>query len=80
VKCNNYLDMMNNWFLANKLSININKTCYSTFSRSKVSTGKDINLFIGKQKVCKTTNCKYLGVFIDENLNWKVHTTYRLCV
>jgi len=77
VKCSNYLEMMNLWFLANKLSININKTCYSTFSMNRMlSTGKDLNLFIGTQKVCKSTNCKYLGVFIDEHLNWKVHIDY----
>jgi len=69
--------MMISWFLANKLIININKTCYSTFLRSKVlSTGKDIHLFIGKPKVCKTANCRYFGVFIYEHLNWKVHIDY----
>jgi len=77
VKANNYLKMMNIWFPANKLSLNINKTCYSVFSRNKLSaTDTELNLYIGNQKIAKTMNCKYLGIFIDENLNWKIHIDY----
>ena len=31
-KANMYLDKMHLWFLANKLSLNIDKTCYTIFS------------------------------------------------
>jgi len=31
LKCNIHLDKLNEWFLANKLGINANKTCYTLF-------------------------------------------------
>jgi len=30
-KANEYLKLLNNWFVANKLSINHDKTCYTVF-------------------------------------------------
>jgi len=31
VKCNIYLHDLNEWFLANKLSLNVSKTCFKLF-------------------------------------------------
>jgi len=65
---------MNLWFLANRLSININKTCYTVYTGKRhVSTDYELSLYIGNQKISNSSSCKYLGVFLDENLNWKMH-------
>ena len=66
---------INNWFVA-KLSLNVNKTCYSVFGNrsdggclSKVVKLNDISL-------TKVDSCKYLGVIIDSELTWKMHIDY----
>jgi len=77
VKANIYLKAMDQWFISNKLSLNINKTCYSIFSSgTSCAADTEFNLFIGTQRIPKTKSCKYLGVFIDEHLNWKIHIDY----
>ena len=35
-----------------------------------------MNLFVNGIKINKITNCKYLGVFIDDSLNWSIHIDY----
>ena len=69
---NNELAKINLWFKLNKLSLNISKTNFMIFSNNSLE-GKNINLQIdGKviEQVCET---KFLGVIIDNKLNWKTH-------
>jgi hypothetical protein len=76
-KANTCLAKLQVWFLANKLSLNVNKTSYTVFN-SKIMQNNtcDLNLCIGGQKIMKVSSCKYLGVFIDENLSWNEHIDY----
>ena len=61
LKANNYLKTMDSWVLANKLSLNINKTCYSLFSKKiSCSDDSDLNLYIGKQKISKRKSVNIL--------------------
>ena len=65
------------WFLANKLSLNIEKTCYTIFSSNmKADRSLTLNLCINNQRISKVASCKYLDVIIDESLNWNDHITY----
>jgi Reverse transcriptase (RNA-dependent DNA polymerase) len=76
-RANHHLKQMEVWFIANKLSLNIEKTCYSIFSNKTISESNcDLNLYINNSKIMKVTSCKYLGVFIDETLKWKTHIDY----
>ena len=77
---------MNNlfeWFCANGLSLNKNKTKYMVFKGG--TKNLDFNILdisvggthleqIGSQFQEKTT--KFLGVFLDETLSWKYHLIY----
>lgn len=68
---------MEQWFLANKLSVNLDKTCYTIFSKvTNLNVSVSLNLNIGKHKICQVPSCKYLGVIIDEKLNWKDHVDF----
>jgi hypothetical protein len=69
-KAINCINKLNVWFTANKLSLNLTKTCYITFSNKNIP---DLNLVINGHKIEKVTNCKYLGLTIDEKLNWDTH-------
>ena len=64
--------------LANKLHINASKCCYIEFSGSKSPKATDIEenchqLFINGQKLDRVQETKFLGITIDENLNWNAH-------
>ena len=66
---------LSEWFNANRLSLNLNKTCYSLFGPThKVRTG--LELYISGEVIQNTECCKYLGIFIDCGLKWQEHINY----
>ena len=76
---NQELQKVNEWFEANKLSLNVGKTKYSLFN--KPSRKDDLplllpRLLIKKHKVERVKSIKFLGIFLDENLSWKDHVKY----
>ena len=58
------------WFTANKLSLNLTKTCYMVFS---TKCGENIFLSCGQHTIEKVDACRYLGVVIDDKLKWTSH-------
>ena len=76
---NEELVSINQWFTSNKLSLNANKTKYSFFH--KPSKKDDIPLMLPKLTISnhvieRQEFIKFLGVLLDENLNWKEHIKY----
>ena len=73
-KCNQYLVEINSWFLANRLSLNVQKTCYMLFKpRVKMKTLNGIDLFINGLKIEQSTSSTYLGITVDDDLKWTSH-------
>ena len=71
---NNELVQVDTWFKCNKLSLNISKTNYIIFCPYKKQT--DINHIcpkINRQNIAKVSSTKFLGISIDESLNFKEH-------
>ena len=76
---NEELASINQWFTSNKLSLNAKKTKYSFFH--KPSKKDDIPLMLPKLTISnhvieRQEFIKFLGVLLDENLNWKEHIKY----
>ena len=67
---NHDLATLSDWFHANKLTLNISKTVYMLFSNGKVKTDKEHKIQISNEKINRVKNMKFLGVRIDDNLNW----------
>ena len=65
------LQKVSAWLLANKLSLNISKSNFLLISSRK--TDKSIKLKINSKDLKQENYTKYLGVIIDNNLNWKLH-------
>ena len=59
------------WFSVNKLSFNFSKTNYILFRNRSADT--DLNICINTINVTRVQSSKFLGIIIDENLNWKPH-------
>ena len=60
------------WFVANRLSLNLHKTCYSIFGSKHMETS-GLKLYINGKEIQRTKCCKYLGIFIDSDLKWQDH-------
>jgi hypothetical protein len=65
------LSSLADWFCANKLSLNIGKTNYVLFYQRHVSTDLEIN--IGGHEITRKKYFRFLGITIDENLEWSEH-------
>ena len=65
---------LNDWFKANRLSLNINKTNFIYFKKSK--NDQNTNLNFDGIVLHKSDHVKFLGIYIDEKLNWKYQVNY----
>ena len=66
---NDELNKVSDWLIANKLSLNVDKSSFLTFSSNKMKT--KLNLRINKEILHEKVHTKYLVVLIDKNLSWK---------
>jgi hypothetical protein len=69
-KTNSSLKLLNEWFVANKLSLNLDKTCYTVFGTKE---GCDYNIHLNGITIKRVPSCRYIGVIIDEKLKWTEH-------
>ena len=57
--------------ISNRLTLNINKTCYMLFN-NKLS---HINISINNINLTRVKSIEFVGI-IDQNLDWKLHILY----
>ncbi|KAL0851343.1 hypothetical protein ABMA28_007163 [Loxostege sticticalis] len=69
----NDLNLLNNWFLSNLLTINAAKTNYVIFTAKNKKINDSFELKINNEKLNKKSSEKYLGLILDKQLNWKQH-------
>ena len=60
---NSELEKVSNWLMANELTVNIKTINYVIFKARQKQLSKLLNV----------GHSKFLGVYADENLNWKEH-------
>ena len=74
-KVNTDLKSLDSWFKTNKLSLNVGKTNYMIFTKNAGAQNNNNtnNIIIGNNEIDQKRNIKFLGVTIDENLNWHEH-------
>ena len=71
-----FRNFISEWFKANKLTLNIDKTYYMVCHRGRRKLKNNIELVINDMKIREAKSMKYLGGIIDSKLNWIVHITY----
>ena len=62
MKINSELKEIAEWLKGNKLTLNINKT--------------NISIKLEGKLITRVSETKFLGVIIDDKLNWKAHISY----
>ena len=68
------LSKPNKWFAVNKLSLNEEKTYFIVLMNHKVN--EEFIIKIDDKMVQRVFKTKFLGVTIDDKLNWKEHIKY----
>ena len=70
---NHDLSLLCHWLRANKLSLNTSKTEIITFRPKNKQMNKKLNFRISAQKIDICNKVQYLGVALEENLEWNTH-------
>lgn len=68
------MQRLQEWFTANKLSLNVEKTCFTLFTNKKMVP--NVTLTLNGKEIARVPVTKYLGMNLDENLNWTHHVEY----
>ena len=71
---NEELNEIVKWLKVNKLTLNVDKTQCMLFTRKKCNT--KLSIKIENSFITQVTKTKFLGIIIDEKLNWKDHILY----
>lgn len=66
---------VNDWFHANKLTVNVKKTCAILFGPKILTNPKSFSLNINNQAIDRVPHTKFLGIIISSNLSWSQHIT-----
>ncbi len=71
------LDSIFEWLKSNKLTLNVKKTCQLNIRLANSASNPNPNLLLLNNQVVETTmSCKYLGVYLDNRLSFKIHIEY----
>ena len=73
---NDELNSLVEWFRANKLSLNQSKTVYTLFHCQTQADNLPLKfplLYIDNYEINRVTSTRFLGVILDENINWRAH-------
>ena len=67
---NENLSKLNDWLTVNKLSLNLNKICYSVYCNDKIN---DFKIALNGVEIKRVKSCKYLGIIIDDELKFMTY-------
>ena len=67
---NKDLKFLVQWLNANEISLNVTKTEVVIFRRKKKQLDCDLNLKVCGKKIKPSNYVRYLGIYLDEYLNW----------
>ena len=78
-KMRDCLVRLSNWFKCNRLTLHLDKTCYSIYHgpKKKIPIRYD-KISIDGHIIHREHNIKYLGLIIDETLSWRDHVDYTI--
>ena len=65
------LETLSDWFRANKLTLNVDKSVFLMFNRKGQRSINQLKL--GDSLINCVSSTKFLGTWVDDQLNWKTH-------
>ena len=70
------LNKLFDWLNINKLSLNVSKSSLLLFNIRNKNNKVKLNVNINDIKIKQVTNLKFLGIIIDDKLDWKSQINY----
>ena len=70
------LKLLMHWLKANKISLNASKTELVIFRPLRKKINYEVKIKVNGHRLRPSSVVKYLGVYIDEHLNWKHHINF----
>ena len=73
---------LSSWLAINKLTLNIDKCIFILFNVRNIYSSNTLPIFLNEIPIKHVLNYKFLGVYIDEKLDWKQqygYVTSKLC-
>ena len=64
------------WFITNRLSVNLRKTCFMGFGAKAHSSFGSNKISLNGVDIAKVNHAKFLGVLVDDKLTWESHITH----
>ena len=74
---NSELKHVSTWLQVNKLSPNVDKSCFIVFKIVKKSD-LEVNMCINDKRLSRVSQVKFLGTIIDDELTWNPISTIYL--
>ena len=68
---NELCNILPNWVISNGLALNLKKTKYMLFSRQNIELPDEFKIL--NKKIDRVKEVRFLGVIVDEKLNWSAH-------
>ena len=68
---NQELKLLSQWLKINRLVLNISKTNFVIFHSYRRIVHHNVTLLLDKKSISEKSHIKYLGVLVDQHLNWK---------
>ena len=65
------LEILSDWFRVNKLTLNVDKSVFLMFNRRGQRSINQLKL--GDSLINRVSSTKFLGMWVDDQLNWKIH-------
>lgn len=65
------LKKLSQWLNINRLALNVAKTNFVIFRSSQKNSYHNVTLILNRKALQQKDHVKYLGVLLDEHLNWK---------
>ena len=66
---------LSDWFYANKLSLNVQKTTVVVFA-PKYTNNNRTSITLGNEQILRVNNANFLGMDIDGGLEWDDHINH----
>ena len=73
---NDQLKNVSTWLKANELSINVKKTKVMIFRPRQITLLVTSQIVLENKVLEQVDNTKFLGVYIDQHLDWKTHVNF----
>ena len=73
---NTELQKVSHWLTANKLSLNVSKSNMILLRPQKAYVDRKLCIRINNEHILEKEHTKYLGIYLDNQLNWKFHMAH----